>query len=196
MGVGRAGVSVAQQAWLPGVGQTMGRKKSRGSIDSSVTPASRADLLSNLVFYRQGRLDGGIHTGVDSFDTPLLEMFENEAPYDEADPVLAWYIEVRCKGRELPKTVEGACAWLLKHQDMIRTGLMALADELSVGLDVESYPYFWRKFSLQPKDGQLTLVCSAHLRSNGIGLGRQVRALADHFEEYLRRLSEVKPLTA
>jgi hypothetical protein len=174
----------------------MGRKKSKRSADGTGGPSSRADLLSNLVYYRQGRVDGGIHTGIDGYDMPLLETFENEAPYDESDPVLAWYVEVRCKGQELPTTVEGARAWFLKNQERIRSGLVALAEELDVGLDVESYPYFWRKFPSQPAEAHLTLVCSAHRRSNGIGLGRQVRAFADHFEEYLKRLSEVRPITA
>ena len=111
-------------------------------------------MFSNLVYYRQGRVDGGIHTGVDSFDMPLLESFENEAPYDESDPVLAWYIEVRCKGQGLPTSVEEARAWFLKHQELIRSGLVALADELSVGLDVESYPYFWRKFPVTTQGGR------------------------------------------
>ena len=173
----------------------MGRKNSKRSADRAVAPLSRTDLFSNLVYYRQGRVDGGIHTGVDAFDAPLLESFENEAPYDESDPVLAWYIEVRCKGRGLPTSVDGARAWLLKHQEVIRSGLAALADELSVGLDVESYPYFWRKFPSQFKEAQLTLVCSAHRRPNGIGLARQVRSFGDHFEEYLMRLAEVRQVT-
>jgi hypothetical protein len=173
----------------------MGRKNSKRSAERAVAPLSRTDLFSNLVYYRQGRVDGGIHTGVDAFDAPLLESFENEAPYDESDPVLAWYIEVRCKGRGLPTSVEGARAWLLKHQEVIRSGLAALADELSVGLDVESYPYFWRKFPSRFKEAQLTLVCSAHRRPNGIGLARQVRAFGDHFEEYLMRLAEVRQVT-
>jgi hypothetical protein len=173
----------------------MGRKISKRSADSAVTPTSQADLFSNLVYYRQGRVDGGIHTGVDAFDAPLLESFENEAPCDESDPVLAWYIEVRCKGSGLPTSVDGARAWLLKQQEMIRSGLAALADELSVGLDVESYPYFWRSFPSTLTEAQLTLVCSAHRRSNGLGLARQVRAFGDHFEHYLKRMSEVKPIT-
>jgi hypothetical protein len=175
----------------------MGRKKkSKGSVANAVTASAPASLFSNLIYYRQGRVDGGIHTGVDALNEPLLESFENEAPYDESDPVLAWYIEVRCKGDGLPTTVEGARAWLLQHQQLIRSGLNALAEELSVGLDAESYPYFWRKFPLKPTEVELTLVCSAHRRSNGIGLGRQVRAFADHFEEYLKRMSEVRPITA
>jgi hypothetical protein len=174
----------------------MGRKKTKPSADYAVAPSSRSSLFSNLIFYRQGRVDGGIHTGVDAFDEPLLEMFENEAPTGKSDPVLAWYVEVRCKGEGLPASVEGARAWLLKHQEPIRSGLTALADELSVGLDVESFPYFWRKFPSHPDLAQLTLVCSAHRRSNGIGLGRKVRAFADHFEKYLRRLSEVRPISA
>jgi hypothetical protein len=173
----------------------MGRKKSK-VVEGTTKQSAQANLFSNLVYYRQGRVDGGIHTGVDGYDIPLLESYENEAPYEESDPVLAWYVEVRCKGQRLPTSVEGARAWLLKHQDLIRSGLAALADELCVGLDVESYPYFWSKFRSQPTDAHLTLVCSAHRRSNGIGLGRQVRAFGDHFEEHLKRLSEVRPITA
>jgi hypothetical protein len=174
----------------------MGRRKSGRPAEDVASSPARASLFSNLVCYRQGRVDGGIHTGIDAFDEPLLESFENEAPYGESDPILAWYVELRCKGDGLPTSAAGARNWLLEHQELIRSGLTSLAEELSVGLDVESYPYFWKKFSSHPKGTQLTLVCSAHRRVNGIGLGRQVRAFADHFEECLRRMSEVRPITA
>ncbi len=75
----------------------MGRECDRRTAGDFATRPDRSELFSNLVFYRQGRVDGAIHTGIDAFESPLLESVENEAPDDESDPVLAWAIEVRCK---------------------------------------------------------------------------------------------------
>jgi len=171
----------------------MGGRSSKKSASESTTRSDRSELFSNLVLYRQGRVDGAIHTGIDAFDTPLLQSVENEAPNDESDPVLSWYIDVRCRGRGLPTSAQEARAWFQQHQDVLRSGLAALGEELRVGLDVESYPYRWKKFPSQPKGVQITLVCMVHRRMGGINLVRHVQAFADHFEEYLKRLSEVRP---
>src|SRR5690242_3914399 len=101
----------------------MASRRSKKSASDSATLPNRSELFSNLVFYRQGRIDGGIHTGIDAFDTPVLQSFENEAPDDESDPVLSWYIDVRCKGRGLPTSAQEARAWFLEHQGIIRSGL-------------------------------------------------------------------------
>jgi hypothetical protein len=169
-----------------------GRATKKSASESTATP-ERAELFSNLVFYHQGRVDGGIHMGVDAFDTSLLESFENEAPDDESDPVLSWYIDIRCKGRRLPTTAREAREWFLKHGDLIRTGLGALAEELRVGLDVESYPYRWDKFVSQPNGVQITLVCMVHRRTGGLKFARYVQAFADHYGEILNRLAELRP---
>jgi hypothetical protein len=170
----------------------MAGRRSQKTAGGSTALPDRSELFSNLVFYRQGRVDGAIHTGIDAFDTPLLESVENEAPYDESNPVLAWAIEVRCKGRGLPTTAEEARAWFLEHQGIVRSGLAALAEELRVGLAVDPYPYRWNKFTSQPKAVQLTLACFAHRRTDGMSLARHVRAFADHYLDYLNRLTAVR----
>lgn len=122
----------------------MGRTKSKRSVESTVGRSTPADLFSNLIYYRQGRVDGGIHSGVDSFDIPLLESFENKAPYEESDPVLAWYVEVRCKGHELvpaesigvSERKEGLMAKLIfyrqkRYDNGIRTGLELDGDPIA-----------------------------------------------------------------
>jgi hypothetical protein len=169
----------------------MAGRRPKNSANGPTTKPERSELFSNLVFYRQARVDGGIRTGIDSFDTPLLESEENEAPYDESVPVLAWAIEVRCKGKGLPTTAEEARDWFLKHQDIIRPSLVDLAEELRAGLDLDLYCYKWDKFAAQPKGVRLTIACSAHRRVNGRKLGSHVRAFADHYEAYLDRLAEV-----
>jgi hypothetical protein len=166
-------------------------RRSKKTANGPATEPDRSELLSNLVFFRQGRVDGGIRTGIDAFDTPLLESVENEAPYDESMPVLSWAIEVRCKGKGLPRTAEEARDWFSKHQGVIRSGLASLAEELRVGLDRDLYCYKWNEFASQPKDVQLTLACSAHRRTDGMSLARHVRAFADHYEAFLNRLSDV-----
>jgi hypothetical protein len=171
----------------------MSDRRSKKSAGESVTRPDRSELFSNLTFYRQGRVDGTIHTGIDAFDTPLLGSVENEAPDDESDPVLSWYIDVRCKGRGLPTSAHEARAWFQQHQEIIRSGLAALADELRVGLDVEPSPYRWSKFPAQPKGVKITLVCMVHRRMGGINFARHVQAFADHYEKYLKRLVELRP---
>jgi hypothetical protein len=173
----------------------MAKRRPKRTTSSSVILEDRSELFSNLTFYRQGRVDGGIHTGIDAFDTPLLESVENEAPYDESNPVLSWSVEVRCKGQTLPTSGGKARAWFSEHEGDIRSGLAALAEELRVGLDVDLYPYLWNKFTSTPTGVELTLACSAYRRSDGMNLARHVRAFADHYGDYLNRLNEVRRVT-
>ena len=173
----------------------MAKRLPRKATSGSAILPDRSELFSNLTFYRQGRVDGGIHTGIDAFDTPLLESIENEAPYEESNPVLSWSLEVRCKGRTLPTSVGQARDWFSEHQGAIRSGLAALAEELRVGLDVDLYPYLWNKFTSTPMGVEVTLACSAYRRTDGMNLARHVRAFADHFVDYLNRLNEVKRVT-
>jgi hypothetical protein len=169
----------------------MAGQRSKNLSNGPAAQSDQSEMFSNLVFYRQARVDGGIRTGIDAFDTPLMESEENEAPYDESMPVLAWAIEVRCKGKGLPTTAEEARDWFSKHQDIIRPALVELAEELRVGLDLDLYCYKWTKFAVQPKGARLMIACSAHRRVNGRKLGSHVKAFADHYEAYLDRLSDV-----
>ena len=69
----------------------MAGRRSKKTANGPMTEPDRSELFSNLVFYRQGRVDGGNCTGIDAFDTPFCwSRSENEAPYDDSMPVLSW----------------------------------------------------------------------------------------------------------
>ena len=55
--------------------------------------------MSTIVFFRQARIDGGIHTGVDVNGTGW-EFYD--AGSDEHDPALVWYVDLRRKGTTCP----------------------------------------------------------------------------------------------
>ena len=62
--------------------------------------------MPELDFYRQQRRDGAIRTGIEIDGETVLGRFEQVA--EDANPVLAWWVDVRCKGRRLPDEPEAA----------------------------------------------------------------------------------------
>ncbi len=115
--------------------------------------------MSELIFYRQARIDGGVRTGIELDGMTLAERFENES--SEPDPVLVWYVELRCEGPGIPEISAEAYRWLIDHSREISEGFARCATETSVGVDPDSYPAFWRDFDNTPPDTQWVIVYSA-----------------------------------
>ena len=94
--------------------------------------------MSSITFYRQARFDGGVRTGVEVDDDTVLARFD--AGKSEDDPILLWFVDVRCTGRNLPKNAAGACAWLIDNASVIRNGLKELAVAVAIGADSNTWP--------------------------------------------------------
>jgi hypothetical protein len=63
--------------------------------------------MAKITFYRQKRRDGGLHTGITINGWNAMEMDEG-IDWDDADPVLLWYVDVQCEGKMLPDRPETA----------------------------------------------------------------------------------------
>jgi hypothetical protein len=147
--------------------------------------------MSDITFYRQYRRDNGARTAVTVDGETVLHRFDRGD--EDWDPVLLWYVDLRCKGRSLPAGAEEARQWLLDNSGVIRAGLEKLADELRAGLDVSAWPLQWRV----PGTGRgvrMNVVCSVVRRLEGIEIANILRDLAAHWEELVRGLPSLDPV--
>jgi hypothetical protein len=142
--------------------------------------------MSELIFYRQKRVDGGVRTGIDLDGVSICEDFE--AGEAERDPALRWYVDLRCSGDGLPSDADAAREWLLVHEAMIRDGFSRYADQLAAGSDPDDYPLQWSGFQPVPPSVQMSIACSAIRRVDARELNRVLLDIAEHWCERIERL--------
>ena len=142
--------------------------------------------MSKLSFYQQERLDGGVRTAITADDDTILHHFESGP--DDDDPVLAWYVDVRCEGSRLPAEAAEAKEWFLRHAAVIRQGLRAVADELRAGIDVHAWP-LQRPIKGGPRGVAIKIVCSVHRRQDALDMAKILGDLATHWEERIKGLT-------
>jgi hypothetical protein len=150
-------------------------------------------MMRKLAFYRQQRRDGGIRTAIDVNDEAELGRFENEADFEHTDPVLAWWVDVRCEGPKLPTDPEKARQWFLDQADVIRRGLQTLAGEMKAGIDFDNWPVLW-PVPKPPRGVRMIIACSASRRPVALEMPRILTDIAEHWEERVRNLGEVERL--
>ena len=148
--------------------------------------------MQELTFYRQARHDGGIRTGIELDGvTTLLSVFQEGRPEQRDDPLgssLVWYVDLRCRGEDLPTEPEAARSWFLDRRESIVEGLSRLADLLAAGKD-DSFPLRWSDFPAVPPGVQMEVVCSTIRRLTGHDLAEILREISTHIEEYLRQVA-------
>lgn len=139
--------------------------------------------LSDLSCYRQQRRDGGVRTGVEARGDTVFHQFEGEA--EDANPVLDWWVDVRCFGRKLPQDPEEVRSWLLGHGPMIQQGLRALAGEIRSGIDFDGWPVL---HALPPAERgvKVVIACSASRRTPALRIAETLTDFADHWNEMLK----------
>jgi hypothetical protein len=142
--------------------------------------------MTSLLWYRQKRVDGGIRTGVEVDDETVLGLVQ-DIP-DEPDPVLAWYVDLRCEGAKLPTKPEEVRRWLIEQAPVIRAGLAAVAAELSAGMDADIWP-LQRPLAKAPRGVKMRLVCAATRRVHGRGLAGVLTDIGRHWEEWVLALA-------
>jgi hypothetical protein len=153
--------------------------------------------MTELAFYTQTRQDGGVRTGLELNRTiTLLEDFDEGPPASRDDPLgsaLIWYVDVRCRGDDLPTEPEAARHWMLAHVYSLREGLLLFADAIAAGAD-DSIPLSWTQFPSAPAGVQVEAVCSAIRRVSARELGTHIRTVADRLDECLRKLPRPEPM--
>jgi hypothetical protein len=147
--------------------------------------------VTKIIFYRQKRRDGGIRTGIEINGETELGLEEGFTG-SELDPVLLWFVDLRCEGKKLPTDPEAAREWLLKHSPVIRGGFETLAGQIQAGIDFNSYPYLW-PVPDSPRGVNMTIACSAMRRNDARAIPEVLMDIAAHWQERLARLPAVEP---
>ena len=142
--------------------------------------------MPKLTFYRQGRADGAIRTGIELDDDTIFENYEEGR--HEVDPTLSWYVDLRSKGPGIPSDPQEAKQWLLDHQEIVREGFSRCASELEAGRDVDLYPLLWRKFAGVPEDVEMTIVCATNRRIYALSVPELLKDVAEHWRERIEHL--------
>src|SRR5262249_45375163 len=101
----------------------------------------RIMAMPKISFYQKKRRDGGIRTGIDIDRESVLGCFQSGP--EESDPVLLWFVDLRCEGARLPTTPEEARQWLLDHSALIHQAFQKLIAEIRAGIDFNTWPLLW-----------------------------------------------------
>jgi hypothetical protein len=142
--------------------------------------------MPKLTFYRQGRADGAIRTGIELDEDTIFETYE--ASGSEVDPTLLWYIDLRCKGPGIPSDPQEAKRWLLDHAEIVREGFLRCASEFEAGRDVELYPILWSKFHELPEGVEITIACATNRRIWALSVPKLLEDVAEHWRERIEHL--------
>ena len=146
--------------------------------------------MTTILFYRQERRDGAVRTGIYVDEMRMLDILEPEDAAD--DPALVWFVDVCCKGR-LPTDERRVLSWLRLHEPQICNALLALADKVAAGIDIDSFPIQYRS----AKNGiHLEVSCSAlrHLQARKIA--SIIRKVAAQWQANLDKLSARRHVNA
>jgi hypothetical protein len=148
--------------------------------------------MMDVVFYYQERVDGGTRTGLEANGNTHLESFH--AGSEESDPLILWYVEIKCLGEfgEFTSS-ESARAWLRNNGDYIKKALELSADRLGAGLDVEFEPWTWEVPDM-PATISATVVISAMRRVAALEVAQKLRILCSDWERLVQRLQTIDPV--
>lgn len=148
--------------------------------------------MHKLTLYRQKRQDGGTRTAITINGVNVLHYFEGgKAP---PDPVLLWYVDIRCEGKRLPLQPDKAREWLLAHHAHFEQALTQLAEKLAVGLDYAVCPLEW-EVPEPPPHVRVAIVCMAVRRVAALQLSSLLKEIRDHWVDILQRLQPLPSLT-
>lgn len=148
--------------------------------------------MRQITFYRQGRRDGGVRTGIEVDGEPVLEHFQPGPEPGDEDPVLTWFLVVDAKGPDLPADPEEARRWL-RDRAGVPGELAKFANQLRSGIDVDSPP-IRLPLDFAPEGTSIRVTGSAASRSEGQRFPKIVRDIARNWETYLLQLEPVEEL--
>ncbi len=147
--------------------------------------------MSQLTYYCQARIDGGIRTGIDVDGATVLARYK--PGMDEHDPSLKWYVDVRCDGPALPTDGEDARHWLVENANLIKDELLCAGRQIELGFDTETRP-FERRVESTPAGTTILIVASAQQRTLGRDMAPTLKGLADELESSLHDLEPLAPV--
>jgi hypothetical protein len=141
--------------------------------------------MVSVTLYQQARVDGGVRSGIEVNGVREWETFQDGG--EEFDPALLWFIDVRCKSKNLPKEAEQAKAWLLASAGVIRQGLLDAADHLELGFDSDLRPYEGPEIEL-PEGGTMCVHVHAIRRLVARDIERELRRMAKGLTKLIKSM--------
>jgi hypothetical protein len=145
--------------------------------------------MGKLLFYRQKRVDDGMRTGLELGDVTLAEQFE-PGP-GERDPILRWYVDVKCEGPAIPDDPDRAEEWFIDRGEVLRKGLTDYAKALENGVDAGFHSITWNSFSQTKENVYVTISCSASDRSTARRLPSILTDMASRWDAIMDSLELV-----
>jgi hypothetical protein len=145
--------------------------------------------MNSLTYYRQKRVDGGLRSGIELNGESVGSDFVEGAA--DRDPGLLWYLDIRCRGRALPKTDGDAIQWFIDYADIIEDALKDASKKFIAGIDADAWPVQIPITAL-PKGVQGDIVCSSMRRVTGHDLASVLKFTATHWKRLIRQISTSK----
>ncbi len=142
--------------------------------------------MRTVTLYRQARVDGGVRTGA---EVDGRTVFMHFVPGDDdEDSALLWFIDVQISADNVPSRLELLQQWLVQHDGPVRAVLQEMADDLSLGIDTDGWP-----FSRSKQFGALLVKvsCSAVRRLESREIALHLRDIAAHWQSYTSQLEAV-----
>ena len=136
--------------------------------------------MATVTVYRQERVDGGVRTGVDVGDEPVLMEFR--AGPGQEDPAILWFIDVRLEGQDISPVPSDVRSFVALSLESIKSAVATAADKLAVGLDASWWPF---RHESQTAQGTVVVVCNAMTRETGQNIAQHLRTFAAEFEAAL-----------
>ncbi len=142
--------------------------------------------MAKLLFYRQKRVDEGVRTGLEVGEYELAWRFD-PGP-GESNPILLWFVDIKCEGPGIPDGPEQAQEWFENHGQMLRRGLRSYAQEIKTGTDIGFHSTTWNAEPQTSEDVQVTISCSASNRVSARQMASILEDMADQWDEILDAL--------
>lgn len=89
------------------------------------------------------RRDGGRWAELSVGGERGLERVLTAVPFEDRDPALLWYVDVRWDVADPPRTQAAAADWYSAHRPAVEVALAQMADVLAVGLDIDEAPVIY-----------------------------------------------------
>jgi hypothetical protein len=142
--------------------------------------------MPKLTFYRQKRIDDSVRMGIELNGRTAFERFEESGK--EPDPILLWYVDLRCQGPGLPNDPDVARDWLIAQVVPIRDGFARCSQDLQAGIDRHGGVIQWSDFHAMPGGVRMTIACSALRRVDARGIAKAVAETGRRWVKLLRSL--------
>jgi len=148
--------------------------------------------MSEVTFYHHERADGGRRTGIEFDDYRGLEYFQETSDEDAVDPTLLWFVDVKTTAPAPIETVPQAATWLAEHTQDIQQSLSEVADQLTIGFDMDSMA---SSYSFELGGRKYDVEVGGQNRIVRRKLGERLREFSKDLNQIFSRMKPYQPLT-